>query len=153
MKTEMRTNLIVGVLCLIIGVVLGALSGTWTERRRSDERIATAVEAESARAGHLEADVTQLQQRLGLRELHLRLGRLAMEADHQDYGTASEQAATFFDAAARMAEQARGDERVHAALEQVLAARDDVTAGLATADPAATQRLKQLYLDFFDLAY
>jgi hypothetical protein len=42
---------------------------------------------------------------------------------------------------------------VHAALEQVLAARDDVTAGLATADPAATQRLKQLYLDFFDLAY
>lgn len=153
MKTGMRTNLIVGVICLIIGVVLGALSGTWTERRRSDERIAMAVEAESARAGHLEAEVSQLQKRLDLGELHLRLGRLAMEADHQDYGTAGEQAATFFDAVARMEEQAGGDEKVHAALEQILGARDEVTAGLATADPAATQRLKQLYLDFFDLAY
>lgn len=152
MKTEMRTNLVVGVLCLIIGVVLGAFSGTWTERRRIDERIATAVEAESVRAGRLEAEVSQLQKRLDLGELHLRLVHLAMEADRQDYGTAGEQAATFFDDAARMEEQT-GNEEVHAALEQVLAARDDVTAGLATADPATTQRLKQLYLDFLDLAY
>ena len=83
MKTEMRTNLIVGVLCLIIGVVLGALSGTWTERRRIDERIATAVEAESARAGNLEAEVSQLQKRLDLAELHLRLGRRSFSRIHR----------------------------------------------------------------------
>lgn len=153
MKTTMRNHLIVGVLCLILGIALGALWGAGTERRRTDERIATALETESARAGHLEDDVNQLQKRLDLGELHLRLGRLALEADHQDYGTAGEHAATFFDAAARMEEQATEDEKVRAALEQVLAARDDITAGLATADPATTQRLKQLYLDFFDLAY
>ncbi len=153
MKTTMRNHLIVGVLCLILGIALGALWGAWTERRQTDERIATAVETEAARAGHLEADVSQLQKRLDLGELHLRLGRLAMEADRQDYGTAGEHAATFFDTAARMEEQATEDEKVRAALKRVLAARDDITAGLATANPATTQRLKQLYLDFFDLAY
>lgn len=153
MKSEMRTHLIIGVLCLIIGVFLGVLLGTWAERRRLDERIATAVEAESARAEHLEAEVSQLQERSELEELHLRLGRLAMEADDQNYGTAGEQAATFFDDAARMAEHEIGGEEAQAALERVLTARDDVTAGLATADAEATERLKQLYLEFFDLAY
>ena len=153
MKDEVRTNVIIGAVCMIIGVVLGALYGTWTERRRGDERMTTAVEAESARAGRLESEVSELQKNADLIGLHLRLGRLAMLADRQDYGMAGKQASNFFDDAARMAEQAEDNEKLHAALEPLLAARDEVTARLATADPEATQMLKHLYLDFFDSAY
>lgn len=153
MKSETRIPWIIGGVCLILGVVLGALLGSWTESRRIDERVATAVEAEAARADRLEAELSQLRERSELEGLHLRLGRLALEADDQNYGTAGEQAARLFDDAAGMAERAIGDERAQAALDPLLAARDDVTAGLATADSEATETLKQLYLDLFDRAY
>ncbi|MGA7614606.1 MAG: hypothetical protein WBX15_05430 [Thermoanaerobaculia bacterium] len=152
MQKAIRTNVIIGAVCLILGVVAGAFAGAWLERRQGDERMAAAVEAESARAGQLEARMSRLQERIDLTGIQLRLGRLAMEADRQDYGTAGEQATTFFDDVARTAQKIQGDEKAKAALQHVLAARDEVTAGLAKAQPAAAQRLKQLYLDFSDMA-
>lgn len=149
----MRINVIIGIVCLVVGLILGVLSGAAMERRRGDERTATAVEAESARAGRLEADVSQLQKQVDLMQMHLRVGRVAIEADRQNYGTAGEQATNLFDDIALMSERTEEHEKVHAALRQVLAARDEVISGLATAQPASAQRVKQLYLELFDTAY
>lgn len=150
MQSEQRTNVIIGTVCLIIGVVLGALAGTWVERRSGDERMAAAVDAESAIAGRFEVEVNELHKSADLMRLHLRLGRIAMLADRQDYGAAGEAAGTFFDEAARLEERMKSDDKAHASLQQLLAVRDEITAGLATAQPGAAQTLRQFYLDLFD---
>lgn len=142
----MQKNRIVVAVALTAGVVVGAFLGAWFERGRSNQRTAAAVEVESARAERLESEVSRLQARVELSRLQLRLGRIALEADRQDYGSAGEHASRFFEDAARMAEQS-DDEQVRRELETVLAARDEVIAGLATAEPAATETLKTLYLD------
>lgn len=144
-----RTKVIIGAVVLIIGVALGAVSGTWLERQNNDERTAAQVQEEAQRAGRLEADVRQLHERADLLRTHLSLGRIAVVADRQDYGSAREQASYFFDELARIhAEMSTGDPR-RAALQHVLATRDEVIAGLATAKPAAAQLLQQLYLELF----
>jgi hypothetical protein len=145
----MKTQTIFGTACLAAGVVLGAFVGVWLDRRGDEERKVAAIEAEAARTEVFEAEVSRLQEHVDLAELHLRLGRIAMEADRQDYGAAGERATHFFDDVARMAEQAEADGQARAALRQVLAARDELIAGLATAQPSAAERLKQLYLDLF----
>lgn len=149
----MRINVIIGIVCLVIGLILGALSGAAFEHRRGNERTKAAVEAESARAGRLEADVSRLHKQADLMQMHLRVGRVALEADLQNYGTAGEQATILFDDIALMSERTKDNEKVHAALGRVLAARDEVISGLATAQPASAQRVKQLYLELFDTAY
>lgn len=145
----MKVKTIIGAVCLIVGVVLGCFSGAWLERRNHEERTAAAVEQEAARAGRLEAELGRLHERMDVIQIHLRLGRIAMEADRQDYGAAGERATHFFDDLARMAQETQEGDPERAALQQVLAARDDLIAGLATAQPAATQRLKKLYLELF----
>ena len=148
-NANIRTNVIIGAVVLIIGGALGGVSGSWLERQSSNERIAAAVQEEAARAGRLEADVRQLHERADLLQVHLRLGRIAVEANRQDYGSAGEHATLFFDELARMhAEMSTGDPQ-RAALEHVLETRDEVIAGLATAKPAAAQLLQQLFLELF----
>ena len=149
----MRINVIIGIVSLLVGLILGVLSGAALERRRGDERTTAAVEAESARARSLQADVSLLQKQVDLMQIHLRVGRVAIEADQQNYGTAGEQATDLFDDIALMSERTEDHEKVRAALRQVLAARDEVISGLATAQPAAAQSVKQLYLELFDTAY
>lgn len=97
--------------------------------------------------------MSQLHKQLDLTQIHLRVGRVAIEADLQNYGTAGEQATNLFDDIALMSERTKDNEKVHAALGQVLAARDEVISGLATAQPASAERVKQLYLELFDTAY
>lgn len=145
----MRTQIIIVAACLAAGVVLGTFLGVWLDRRGDEERQVAAVEAEAARTELLEAEVSRLQERVDLARLHLRLGRIAMEADRQDYGAAGERATHFFDDVARIAEQTGAESTARAGLRQVLAARDEMIAGLATAQPSAAERLKQLYLDLF----
>lgn len=147
----MNTKAIIGAVGLFVGVALGGVSGAWLERRSNDERIAAAVQEEADRAERLDVEVSELQDRAALRELHLRLGRIAIEADRQDYGTAGERAARFFDDLARLASQTAEGDPERPALRHVLAARDEIIAGLATAQPAAAQRLEQLYLDVFSM--
>lgn len=50
-----------------------------------------------------------------------------------------------------MVQETQEGDKEHAGLQHVLAATDDLIAGLATAQPAATQRLKQLYLELFGM--
>lgn len=145
----MRNTAIIGAAGLIVGVVVGGISGAWLERRSNEKRTAIAVEEEAARAERLETELGQLHRRVDLIQIHLRLGRIAMEADRQDYGTAGERAARFFDDVAQMAQEEWEDDKERAALQYVLAARDELIAGLATAKPAAAERLKELYLELF----
>lgn len=147
----MKTKAIIGAAGLIVGFVLGGVSGAWVERRSHDERMAAAVQEEAARAERLAAEVSELHDRGVLLDLHLRLGRVAIEADRQDYGTAGERAARFFDDLARRASETAEGDPERPALRHVLAARDEIIAGLATAQPAAAQRLEQLYLDVFSM--
>jgi hypothetical protein len=148
---DMNTKAITGAVGLIVAVALGGVSGAWVERRSNDELMAAAVQEEAARAERLNAEVAGLHERGVLLELHLRLGRIAIEADRQDYGTAGERAARFFDDLARVASETAESDPELPALRHVLAARDEIIAGLATAQPAAAQRLEQLYLDVFSM--
>ena len=146
----MRSSAIVGVIGLVVGVLLGAVCGVWLERRQGEKRTAAAVAVESARAGRVEAELTALRQRLEWTDLQLRLGRIAMVAERQDYGTAADLATGFFDDLAVVAARSKDDVNAPGALQRALAARDEVTAALAIADPAATRKLHELYLGFFE---
>ena len=149
----MRTKAIVGGLGLIVGIALGALAGAWFERRSNDEHTAVAVQEQRARADRHDAETGELHQHVALLEMHLHLGRIAIEADQQDYGTAGERAARFFDELALIAAETQPENPDRAVLLNVLGARDDIIAGLATAQPAAAQRLEQLYLDTFAMQH
>lgn len=149
MNTKALT--ITGILGLVVGVGIGGVSGAWVERRSNDERMAAAVQEEAARADRLDVEVSGLHHRGVLLELHLRLGRIAIEADRQDYGTAGQRAARFFDDLADLASETADGDPEGPALRHVLAARDEIIAGLATAQPAAAQTLGQLYLDVFSM--
>lgn len=143
-------NAVVGAVCLVIGLALGSIAGVWYEGRSSSEQMAAMADAEEARAEATEAELSRLKARVDWLQIHLRLGRIALEADHQDYGIAGERAARFFDDVALMAQSPNLGEGRRAALDDVLAARDELIAGLATAQPSAAQRLKDLYLQLFD---
>lgn len=159
-RNVMRTktiNAVVGAVCLVVGLALGSLAGAWYEGRSSSERIAALEAAAEASArdasselSRQDAEISRLEARIDWLQIHLRLGRIAWEADHQDYGIAGERAARFFDDVALMAQSSNLDQGRRAVLDEVLAARDELIAGLATAQPSATQRLKELYLQLFD---
>lgn len=151
----METNTVkatIAAACLVFGLALGAVVGAWYEGRNTSEQVATVEDAADARARTDAAELSRLNAQVDLLQIHLRLGRIAMEADHQDYGSAGERAATFFDDVARTAKEPTLGEAERAALENVLSARDELIAGLATAQPSATERLKALYLQFFEVA-
>ncbi|MBZ0114844.1 MAG: hypothetical protein K8J08_20455 [Thermoanaerobaculia bacterium] len=144
----MKASAVIGTVCLIVGLVGGAFAGQWFVERKAAARTASAVEVEAARARALEADVLRLQDRIELLELHLDLGRIATTADLQNYGEAGVRAARFFDAATRLVPSLRLGATARASLETVLERRDEVTAGLATAQPATARLLKEMFLNF-----
>lgn len=144
----MKTNVLIAVVSLVVGMLLGGFSGAWLAGRGSDERRAGAVGEEAARAGQLEVRAARLDQQIELLRVNLTLGRIAIEAQRHNYGVAGQLAGPLFDDIARLDGTPMG-EGERAALQRVLAARDEVVAGLATAQPAAAGTLQQLYLDLF----
>jgi hypothetical protein len=142
----------IGLTCLVVGLALGGIAGARYESRNSSVRIAAMSDDMGSRTQSYEAEISQLNARIDLTLIHLRLGRIALEADRQDYGSAGKQAASFFHDVALMVQAPNLGDGERAALENVLAARDELIAGLATAQPSAAQRLKELYLQIFDVA-
>ena len=146
----MKSNVIVGVVGLMIGVFLGFFSGGWLEGREAAQRRAVAFDTAAEHSELQAKEMLELRQHADLLQIKIRLGRVALEADQQDYGLAATGATLLFDDILQMAEEVRSDdEEVYALLQRVLEARDDVTAGLATADPEAAEKLKQLALELF----
>ena len=148
----MKSIAISAAIALVVGLLLGMLAGAAWEGRRGDAELAAAVKSEQEAASRLVSERDEIRKRAELMQIHLRLGQIAMEANRQNYGTAAEQAGSFFEDVAAMNNGTQGT-KGDAALRQILASRDEIVAGLATAQPAAAQSLQQLYLSFFDLAY
>jgi hypothetical protein len=82
------SKVLIGTAFLLVGLVLGGITGAWYEGRSSSERLAAMADAAEARTRSAEAELRQLNARVDWIQTHLRLGRITMEADHQDPGSA-----------------------------------------------------------------
>ena len=118
------------VLFLLAAAFLGGYVPQWLQVRNLTESLQTA----------------ELQLRLA--NLHRRLGVASHEAQRNNFASAGEAAARFFDDCATLArtEKFEGDERTRVALLGYTGQRDEVMGLLAAGDPAARERLAQLYL-------
>jgi FtsZ-interacting cell division protein ZipA len=128
--TKTRVLLIVG--AILIGAAY--LAGFWPERRRL-----TAARTE----------VQTLQERVSESDARVRLGEILGQLltvsdalDAQNYGDAAARASAYFDRVAAEAQVATSP-AVRAVLEGVQQTRDAVTAGLARAEPAVRETLRQ----------
>ena len=85
---------------------------------------------------------------LRLADLHRELGLASHEVQRNNYASAGEAAARFFDDCTKLAniEPFVDDERTRVALSSYASQRDEVMALLAANDPAARERLSGLYL-------
>lgn len=106
---------------------------------------------EYMRAGNLASQLeaaqqqnTQLQGRVQMDELGLLAGRVYLDANQKNFGLASQSSSGFFDRARQMADQVT-DPAKKQFLQKALAERDEVTAGLAKADPATILKLQDLF--------
>lgn len=149
----MRAKIVTLSVGLVAGLALGGFVGSWLAGRSNEAHTTAAIREQETRAEHVQTVAAALRERVALLEMHLRLGRIAIEADRQDYGSAGKQAARFFDDLAGISAGLQQGNPDRILLEHVLAGRDEITAGLATAQPAAAQRLEQLYLDCFALQH
>lgn len=99
-------------------------------------------------ARRLRATLSTTSMDLRLLTLHRELGVASHEVQRNNYASASEAAARFFDDCARLAntEPFANDDRTRVALLGYAGQRDEVMALLAASDPAARERLAGLYL-------
>ena len=93
---------------------------------------------------------TTFERRLRLASLHRSLGLMLIQLEEQNFQTAREQSTTFFDALADVVFEAR-DENLSTRLKNISASRDEVTAGLASMDPAAVEKVRMLYVELADV--
>ena len=128
--TKLRVSLVLGVL-LIAGAYL---AGFWPER----QRLAAA-----------RSEMQALEQRASASEARVRLGEvlgqllsLADAVDNQNYGDAAKRASAYFDRVQSEAGKATSP-AVRAVLEGIESTRDSVIAGLAKAEPAVRDILRQ----------
>jgi hypothetical protein len=131
--TKTRVLLVLG--ALLIG---GAyLAGFWPERQR--------LSAVRAEAQALQQKVSESEARVRLGEVLGQLLSVSDAVDAQNYGDAAARASAYFDRVAAEA-QAATSPAVRAVLEGVRQTRDAVTAGLARAEPAVRETLRQQQL-------
>lgn len=98
-------------------------------------------------ARRLRETLTRTSMELRLATLHRELGVASHEVQRNNFASASESAARFFDDCAKLAntEPFTNDDRTRVALLGYAAQRDEVMALLAAGDPAARERLAALY--------
>ncbi|MCL6545635.1 MAG: hypothetical protein K6T61_10430 [Bryobacteraceae bacterium] len=102
-------------------------------KARSARRQLESVRQELAAAGY----------RLELAALRDGISQVHLEAVQKNYGIAAQRSTAFFDQLQGMANRERDAERKKA-FQEILAARDTVTAGLAGGDPAVTAEIQRL---------
>ncbi len=93
----------------------------------------------------LEAQIDDLRFKLNLAELRDELALTYLHAARSDYGTAQEFSTSFFNRLGDVLSRIT-DEQLVSRLEEIMAARDEVTTGLARAEAAVRERLQQLLL-------
>jgi hypothetical protein len=96
----------------------------------------------------LAATLEKTELDLRLANLHRQLGVASHEAQRNNFATAAEAARQFFDGCRALATEHdfEGQPRTHGALQAYAQSADVILGQLATADPAAKERLAGLYL-------
>jgi len=84
------------------------------------------------------------QDKLQMADLSLLIGLVYLEANQKNYGLASQHSTKFFDQVRTMA-GAETDPNRRAFLQEALAGRDPVTAGLAKGDPITLPAVQDLF--------
>ena len=120
-----RNKLLIG-FALLLAVFLSGFVPQYLELGR------VRAELESARQAGVLAEVRDLA------------GYLALETSQKNYGTAASHATRFFDRA-KQVHDTTADPRIKQTLAEVLASRDQVTAGLAKGDPAVLAPVQELF--------
>lgn len=134
---------------VVVGIVLVFLAGYLPASARA-RRAAEQAQLNARQAADAEVALAQTRFDLEVARLRGRLGELLHEASANNFGVAAERASTFFDgvnAAVASPHLAVGSER-RAVLEAMLARRDEISAGLARADPAVKGKLTEMYVRF-----
>jgi len=97
----------------------------------------------------LEAARTELQKaakRLALQSLGAQLGRVYFELQQNNFGVASEKVTPVFDSVQELLKSSPPlEERERAALQEILASRDQIVAELAKPSPEIKKRVGELY--------
>jgi hypothetical protein len=129
----------IGAIAAVV-VIAGSYVAGWLPERRA--RMAA------------EEQVVALEEQLAGAQARLRVGELLGQAltlkevaARRDYGQAQELSSVFFDAV-RQEEMVTTDSALRGALGSALAGRDAVTAALARSEPAVTETLHDVELQF-----
>ncbi|HEX4998551.1 MAG TPA: hypothetical protein VFY29_10000 [Terriglobia bacterium] len=95
-----------------------------------------------------ELDVAQRQ--TAIDKTRVMAGRILLEASRQNYGSAQDASARYFNALRELAEKPENTEMKTSLLE-LLNARDSITSSLAQGDPAVVMELQTLMQRTYDL--
>lgn len=90
---------------------------------------------------------TQLEHKLRLADLHIRLGMTSYEANRNNYANAAQTSTEFFNGLKETI-NTTGDEGLKQKLQAISARRDEITTNLAQADPGVKEKLAQMFADF-----
>ena len=140
-------------LVLLIGFMLGFVP-MWVKSRESANSLAVATgRADLARAQNTLTSVAAANQ-LGVAGLQNMLASAAIDAQRGDYELARQSASSFF--TSLQAEASKGaDSSLSQAqkdgVDPVFTRRDEIISLLARNDPAATERLSDLFVSFREL--
>lgn len=131
-----RKNLKVAFVAVLVGFLLGF--GPMYMRLQQAEKSGEVTQS------RLEAEVKVLGSQLKMSQLHSQLGMLLMEVEQKNFGTAKQQSTEFFNRLEDVATEQHANE-VGQMLEGIIQSRDEITAGLATADGEVESTLRNLY--------
>ena len=101
-------------------------------------------------ARNAQDQIIRLHDDLRLADLRGELGMASYEANQNNYANAAQHSTAFFNGL-REAITNASDQTLKQNLEGMLARRDEITANLAEANPAAKEKLAQAYAEFFQL--
>jgi hypothetical protein len=129
--TNMKNRLIPWLALLLVGFLVGFVPQYNKMRRLGSELESVKQQLSSCQLG---SRLSQLRDTAAL---------IYLEATRKNYGLAGEHSARFFDEAHQLAEQT-SEGTLRTSLQELLASRDVITAGLAKGDPAVVPELQTL---------
>ena len=139
---------------IVVGLIAGLLIGfvpMWVRSRRSSRSLSEAT-GQSVLARTQNAHALALaEQQLTLARMQNTLASAAIDARRGDYESARQAASSFFTslrAEANKADDSTFSPAQRAGVEPVFTRRDEIISLLARNDPAATERLSDLYVSF-----
>ncbi len=146
---ELSRQRLVVIIAIAVGIVVVFLAGYLPGRSRAN-RAAEESRRSVQTLQETQAALAKTQFDLEVAQLRGRLGEVLHEANTNNFGVAAERATEFFDrlrAAVNSTQLVAGSER-RSVLDAILARRDEISADLARADPAAKAKLTEMYMQF-----